>query len=304
MKDSGLEEGIGRRSFISSMPVVAAVLASAPAVVSCSETTKALTAGEVNKYLNSLGSGWVELSETVDTFKSGAPEDRVKGIAVAWMSYTWAVEKALELGCNLFVTHEPTYYNHRDNDEKIFRFESARKKREFIAESGITIIRCHDVWDQYPEIGIPTAWGKFLDLGEPIEGGGYYYVYDGKGQQAGAIAAKVASRVAGLAQPGVQLIGPEDKPVNRVVLGTGAITPMFRFIEELHADMAICTDDGFTYWRDGAYAIDSGFPVAIVNHPVSEEYGMKLLAEHLAEKYPRIPVHHIPQRCMYKLFKA
>ncbi len=85
------------------------------------------------------------------------------------------------------------------------------------------------------------------------------------------------------------------------MLGTGAITPMFHFIEKLAADMAICTDDGFTYWRDGAYAIDAGFPVALVNHPVSEDYAMKLLAGLLHSKYPQVAVHHIPERCMYKL---
>lgn len=67
------------------------------------------------------------------------------------------------------------------------------------------------------------------------------------------------------------------------------------------ADMAICTDDGFVYWRDGAYAIDAGFPVALVNHPVSEEYAMGLLADHLRRKFPHVPVHHIAESCMYKL---
>lgn len=265
---------------------------------------KALTACEINNYLNSLDKGWVDWSKTVDTFKSGGPEVEVKGIAVGWMSYTSALEKALELGCNLFVTHEPTYYNHRDSDERIFRFETARKKREFIEETGITIIRCHDVWDQYPEIGIPTAWGKFLELEGPIDGRGYYYVYDGKGRKAVEIAEKIAARVAGLGQPGVQIIGREDKPVRRIVIGTGAITPMFHFIEELDADMAICSDDGFTYWRDGAFSIDSGFPVVVINHPATEEHGMILLAEHLRKAFPRVPVHHIPQRCMYKLIQA
>ena len=53
--------------------------------------------------------------------------------------------------------------------------------------------------------------------------------------------------------------------------------------------MALCTDDGFTYWRDGAYAIDSGFPVAVVNHPVAEEFGIKLLADNLRENSRRSP---------------
>jgi len=70
---------------------------------------------------------------------------------------------------------------------------------------------------------------------------------------------------------------------------------MFHFIEKLAADMAICIDDDFTCRPDGAYAIDAGFPVAVVNHPVSEEFSMKLLAGHLSEKFPQVPVHHIPQ---------
>lgn len=301
MKNSEVKYAMSRRRFISGVPGMAATLAVAGPVVARAETAGVLTAGEVHSYLKSLDGGWVDWKKTVDTFKSGSPEAEVKGIAVGWMSYTDALKKALELGCNLFITHEPTYYNHRDDDPDIFRFPAVKAKREFIESNGLVIIRCHDAWDQYPKIGIPTGWGKLLELGEPIDGAGYYYVYDGKGLTAGAVARQIAARTASLGQPGVQLIGPEDKRVNRIVLGTGAITPMFHFIEKLAADMAICVDDDFTYWRDGAYAIDAGFPVAVVNHPVSEEHGMKLLAGHLRKKFPQVPVHHIPQRCMYKL---
>lgn len=292
---------ISRRSFISGVPSVAAALAVASPVVERPMAAGALSAGEVHGYLKSLDGGWVDWTNTVDTFKSGSPEAEVKGIAVAWMPYRHALEKALELGCNLFVTHEPTYFNHRDNDRDIFRFPAVTAKRKFIEENNLVIIRCHDVWDQYPEIGIPTGWGKLLELGKPTDGSGHYYVYDGKGRTSWAIAQQIARKTASLGQPGVQLIGPDNKPVNRVVLGTGAITPMFHFIEQLAADMAICVDDGFVYWRDGAFAIDTGFPVALVNHPVSEEYAMKLLADHLSKRYPQTPVHHIPERCMYRL---
>jgi putative NIF3 family GTP cyclohydrolase 1 type 2 len=301
MKDSQVKNSISRRCFIAGVPSMAAALAVAGPAVARAESAGGLTAGEVHGYLKSLNGGWVEWEKTVDTFKSGSPETEVKGIAVGWMSYTPALKKALELGCNLFVTHEPTYYNHLDSDPDIFRFPVVKAKRDFIEKNRLVIIRCHDVWDQYPRIGIPTGWGRLLDLGEPLEGAGYYYVYDGKGRTAGTIARQIAARTASLGQPGIQLIGPEDKQVHRVVLGTGAITPMFHFIEKLAADMAICADDGFTYWRDGAFAIDAGFPVAVVNHPVSEENGVKLLAGLLSEKFSKVPVHHIPQRCMYKL---
>ncbi len=295
---------ISRRRFISGVPAAGVALAAAAPAATHSSVQEALTAGDVHDYLKSLDGGWVDWSKTVDTFKAGSPGTEVTGIAVAWMSYTHALKTALELGCNVFVTHEPTYFNHRDNDPEIFRFPAARAKREFIEQSGLAIIRCHDVWDQYPEIGIPTGWGKLLGLGEPIEGSGYYYVYDGAGRSSGAIARQIAERTAGIGQPGVQMIGPDDTPVKRVVLGTGAITPMFHFIEKLGADMAICVDDDFTYWRDGAFAIDAGFPVAVVNHPVAEEHGMKLLAGLMAERFHPVPVHHIPERCMYRLITA
>jgi putative NIF3 family GTP cyclohydrolase 1 type 2 len=301
VKSKQVKKGIHRRSFISNAPSLAATLAIAGPAVVRGENSGEIAAGEVHRYLKSLDGGWVKWEESVDTFKSGSPDTKVKGIAVAWMSYTFALEKALALGCNLFITHEPTYFNHRDNDPEIFRFPAVKAKREFIEKNSLVIVRCHDVWDQYPKIGIPTGWGRLLELGEPIDGAGYYYVYDGKGRTASSLARQIAARTAGMGQPGVLFLGPGDKRVHRIVLGTGAITPMFHFIEKLAADMAICTDDDFTYWRDGAYAIDAGFPVAVVNHPVSEEYSMKLLAEHLRQKYPQVPVHHIPERCMYKL---
>ena len=129
-----------------------------------------ITAGDVQEYLKSLDGGWIDRSSTVDTFKSGGPEVTVSGIAVGWMSYTSALRKAVELGCNLFITHEPTYYNHRDNDESIFRLAVASEKKAFIERHGLTIIRCHDLWDQYPKLGIPFAWGKMLGFEGPMDG--------------------------------------------------------------------------------------------------------------------------------------
>ncbi|GAI91483.1 unnamed protein product, partial [marine sediment metagenome] len=117
--------------------------------------------GDLNSYLNALGKDWIDHENTVDTFKSGGPDDLVKGIAVGWMSYTNSLKKALELGCNVFVTHEPTYYDHRDTNKTMLQRKPVKAKREFIEKSKLTIIRCHDVWDQYPEIGIPMSWGTF-----------------------------------------------------------------------------------------------------------------------------------------------
>lgn len=183
-----------------------------------------MKAQDIQDYLYSLKGAWTYPENTVDTFKSGDPQSAVRGIAVGWMSYTWALEKALDLGCNVFVTHEPTYFNHRDNDANIFRFPRAAEKRAFIEQSGLVIIRCHDLWDQIEGIGIPDSWGGFLGFERPIDGVRYLRVYDVSGQTAQQVARKVATRTRALGQEAVQLIGNPDAPVTRLALGTGAIT--------------------------------------------------------------------------------
>jgi putative NIF3 family GTP cyclohydrolase 1 type 2 len=263
-----------------------------------------MKASDLQTYLRSLNGGWMNLDATVDTFKAGQPDADVRGIAVGWMSYTWALRRAIELGCNLFVTHEPTYYNHLDDDPRIFDLPGTREKRRFIEENELVILRCHDLWDQAPDIGIPDSWGAWLGFDAAIAGEGYFRVYDVAGRTAAEVARQVARRVAPLGQPAVELIGPPDAPVSRVCIGTGAITPFLKFIRAYQVDLAICTDDGIAQWRDGGYAIDMGVPIIVANHAVSEEAGVASLARRIQQAFPEVPVRHIPQRCMYTLVHA
>jgi len=260
-------------------------------------------ARDLQAYLRSLNGGWMDLEKTVDTFKAGDPDTEVRGIAVGWMSYRWALERAVGLGCNVFVTHEPTYYHHRDDQERFFGLPAAREKRRFIEAHGLVVIRCHDLWDQVPDLGIPDSWGACLGLGQAIGGEGYYRMYDVSGMTAEGLAREIASRTQAYGQEAVQLIGPGERPVRCAAIGTGAITPFLHYLTELDADVGICTDDGIAYWRDGAYAIDAGIPLIVVHHAVSEEAGMISLARHLQSRFPDVPVHHIPQKCMYRLIR-
>jgi len=291
-----------RRQFVgSSLIVTSSLYLSGKNFAAQKNNTTELTAGDVHNYLRSLGTDWVDSERTVDTFKAGSPDMPVKGIAVGWMSYFNSLRRAAELGCNLFITHEPTYYDHRDTDQSVFEFETAREKKEFIKEHNLSIIRCHDVWDQYLKLGIPDSWGSFLGFKNCVLTRDFYRVYELPAVNAIHLAGHVAGKIAKLGQQGVQLVGPTDKTVSRVAIGTGAITPFRFMVKELKPDIVIATDDGISYWRDAALAIDMDFPMIVVNHACSEEFGMKNLAAHLSEKYPAVPVHHIPQKCMYKI---
>jgi putative NIF3 family GTP cyclohydrolase 1 type 2 len=258
----------------------------------------AVRASDVRDHLLKLGP-WVK-PDTVDTFKAGDPSTVVRKIAVAWMPYMWTIRRAIDEGCNLLVCHEPVYYNHRDMDKAVFDFEIARRKKELIESSRLVIYRCHDVWDRVEGKGIPATWGEFLGFSNLVKRSTFCHVYEIAETSSGEVARQVAGKLKTLGQEAIQLIGPADKPVRRVAVGTGAITPFREMSGELGADLAICSDDGFTMWSHGTMAIDMGYPVILVNHACSEEPGMRTLTTALSRAFPGVEVVHIAQQCMFR----
>lgn len=262
--------------------------------------TTSLLAGEVADYLESLAPPWEFPTDTVDTFKAGGPDTVVTGIAVAWLPFTWALERARALDCSLFVTHEPTYYDHRDDREELFQLDIPAERRQKLEEWGMAVLRCHDLWDRFPEKGITASWGDFLGLDRLVAHSEYARVYAVEPTTARTVAERVAARTAGLGQPGVHLIGEGERSVETVCVGTGAISPYLELVARFQPDLVVCSDDGMDYWRDGAYAVDGGPPIVVVHHGVTEEPGVARLAEQLRAGFPGTPIHHIEQRCMYE----
>lgn len=82
--------------------------------------------------------------ETVDTFKTGNPDDAVTGIAVAMFADMETLRKAVASRCNLIIVHEPTFYSHLDKTEALQNDPVYRKKIEYINEHKLIIFRFHD----------------------------------------------------------------------------------------------------------------------------------------------------------------
>ena len=259
---------------------------------------------ELQLFLQNALPDWRYPSDTVDTFKAGDPHTEVRGIAVGWMSYLWALEKARTLGCNVFITHEPTLYDHLDKFIPVEIVDQVERKMQFIKQHQMVVIRCHDLWDVMRTIGIADSWGTFLGFENPIGGDDYVRIYRISPTPAVDVARQVASRTGSLGQPAVQLIGPAEQIVNTIGLGTGAITPFMQMHARFGAELSICTDDGIHYWRDGGLSIDAGWPLLVVNHPVSEEFGVRKLAEFIQSNFPDQKIYHIPQGCMYHLVQS
>ena len=252
---------------------------------------------QIRDYLLSLVADLPE--PTVDRVIYGDPGAEVTGIAVAWMPYRDTIARAQALGASLLVVHEPTFYDHWDMEGQAAPLPAVDEKKALLDTAALAVIRCHDVWDALPGEGIPFAWGRFLGLGEPARSVRYYNLYQVEPQPARTLARRVSARTASLGQPAVGFYGDGERTVRTVGLGTGCISDPFT-LYDLGADLAVSVDDVVRAWIAGEWCRDTGNPLVVVNHAVSEEPGMAALAAHLARAFPGLPVWHIPQGCSYE----
>ena len=256
-------------------------------------------ARDIHAHLQQAGP-WVDWESTCDGFKAGDGDSRVTGIAVAWQSTMAAIREAQALGCNLFITHEPTFYSHFDDDPQWLSSQPAMRKRAFLERTGMVVYRCHDLWDRFPGRGILDAWSAFLALGEPLSRCTFHSLHAVPSTTAWELAHRIARQVAPLGEQAVQFVGPKWKMVRRLAVGTGAITRV-REMVALGADCLLTTDDGISYWREGGWAQDSSLPMIVVNHMSAEIPGLRQLAEYLAEQFPELPVSFVGPTCSYEI---
>jgi len=260
----------------------------------------ALRARDIDEHMRSVGT-WVNWDHTCDGFKYGDPDAEIKGIAVGWQSFQSALEEAQSKGCNLFITHEPTFYSHMDDDEALKASEPARNKAAFLERTGMVIYRCHDVWDVFPKLGIVDAWSAFLGLGEPVATDKYDNLHEVPSTTVWELVFRIAERLKSLGEPMVQLVGKKWQMVHRLAVGTGAITDVCRMVE-MGADVVLTTDDGTTLWRDVAWMSDLGLPMIMVNHMTSEIPGLHKLADYMRAQFPGVPVEFVGPTCSYEIY--
>jgi putative NIF3 family GTP cyclohydrolase 1 type 2 len=248
-------------------------------------------------------SPWVDPATTVDTVKSGDPLRPVRRVGVGWMASTWDLRAAHEAGCDLFVTHEPTFNDHRDPpDGDCRRTEPGARKTAFLAESGLVVLRCHDCWDAWPGIGIRDSWARGLGLTEMIAENAdapsqrrWHAVYRIAPVRLRAFAEEVARRVRPLGQDGVEVMGDPGRIVSRPAVGVGCGGPDKDMVD-LGADVLVVCYDGASYWHDRERLAELGAAVVAVEHWTSEMWGMQSLAAYLGKTFPELDVrsyaHH------------
>lgn len=264
-----------------------------------------MTARDLHNYLRS-DCPWVNAEHTVDTFKWGAPETDVAGIAVSWMSRLSTLKAAHKEGLNVFVTHEPTFWDHTERPIQ-GTGEDRVLKEQWLEEHGMVVIRCHDMLDQMPGFGIQDAWARWLGWeGRPFEQmDPFRRVYEVDAAPLRPFAEQLAGTLAPLGQHWVEYLGAADAPISKVGIGTGAIVGGVEALVEYRkrgADAVLLTEH--TRWRELAWAEDVGLSLLLIAHSVSESPAMMALAEHLQARYPDVLVKYVPAECPTNLAVA
>ena len=242
------------------------------------------------------------LAQTVDTLKTGVASQKVQGIATTFMATREVIEKAIQAGANLVITHEPTFWGHTDDTGWLANDPVYLSKRRLIDENRIAILRCHDYWHTLrPD---PVVAGLQRELG-------WEKYADAQARNLCTIPSTPLLELARffkqrLGIGAVQVVGNETMPCRRVALLVGASPgrTQIGLLGQPDIDVVVTGDinewEGCEYARDaGRGGLNKGF--LVLGHAASEEPGMRYLAEWLRPLLPGTKITHIPASSPFRL---
>jgi putative NIF3 family GTP cyclohydrolase 1 type 2 len=235
------------------------------------------------------------LEKTVDTFKSGDPSQEVTGIVTTFLASHAVIQRTIELGANLIITHEPTYYNHLDEVDWLEGDPVCQAKRRLIEENDVVIWRFHDYWHRHEPDGILTGvistlgWEDYADAENPR-------VYHIPPASLRDLAASLKDR---LAIDTVRVVGDLEMTCRRVGLLAGAIGGRIQIalLRQEDVDVLVCGE--IDEWETSEYVRDAvaqgqAKALIVLGHANSEEPGMAWLVEWLRPRFPDVAITHVP----------
>jgi len=259
-----------------------------------------MKARQIHEGMKELGT-WVDWERTRDIFQHGDPEMEVRKVAVGWMCTLRALRLARAWGCQMFITHEPMYYDHNGRDPEIVDHPAYQHKIKGMEELRMVVYRCHDVWDRMPEYGVQASWDRGLGWADqPLHWrNDFCRIYELKPQPLSSVARYVLGKLQPLGQKAVRIVGDPGRVVRRVGVGTGCtggISTFQTFLEN-GADAVIATE--VNNWIDVPWADDAGLGLIVCNHSISEQWAMQNLVEYLTQKYPAVEFRYVPPEVIY-----
>lgn len=250
----------------------------------------------------------LERPDSVDVVKYGDPEKECTGVAVTCYATSDVIRKAAELGVNLVVVHEPTFFNDRDHVDWLKGDPVYKAKTALLDETGVVIWRDHDhIHGGRPmKGGKPYMDGIFYGIMQELGWENYLHKYDNMpliyhipettGRELAAMFQKK------LNLNGVRVVGDPDTVVRNVFIcehvnGRDMDQELIDITRDEEIDALIPLE--IVDWTLSEYVRDScqlGRPRVLLEmgHFNFEELGMRYMTEWIPEIVgPDVPVHYI-----------
>jgi putative NIF3 family GTP cyclohydrolase 1 type 2 len=232
---------------------------------------------------------------TVDVVKTGDPGQPVKGIVTTFLATSQVIQKAVELGANLIITHEPTFYNHLDNIKWLESDPVYQSKKQLLEKNQIVVWRFHDYWHSHKPDGIMV--GVLKELGwEKSSEGNQLGVCMVPPQPLSSLTVFFKKK---LNISTIQMTGDPQMICRRVAFAVGASGGENQIGQLARSGADVLVVGEINEWETCVYvqdAIAAGHQKAllILGHANSEEAGMKYLVEWLKPMVPGVVITHIP----------
>ena len=233
------------------------------------------------------GDGIAWRAQTVDTFKAGRPETLVRGIATTGMATFDVLRRASGAGRNFVITHEPTFYNHQDQTAALEHDATYLAKRRFIEDRGLVVWRFHDhahMMRPDPLVAGSARMLGWTSYASPTERG----VYVLPPTTLRALAADVARRLGGRA---IRVCGDPAMTVTRVSMGPGYGVPSLTQGIDVAVGGEAPESGGNAEYALDAHALGHPRGVILLGHMMSEDWGMREVADWLRPLVPGVPVN-------------
>src|SRR5215203_1920544 len=232
--------------------------------------------------------------QTVDTLKSGSPDQKVTGIVTTMFPTVDVIKKAIRLNANFIIAHEPSFYNHADDTNWVTGNSVLKQKLELLQKNNIAIWRFHDYWHSHRPDGV--GYGVLKKAG--------WLQYYKPGEQLVVIPSATLKNItqhlkSSLGIAHVRIIGDLSQQCSRIGLIPGAAggQRQVSFVEKEKPDVLVVGElhewETAEYIRD-AQSFGSKTALIVLGHSVSEEPGMEYLVEWLTPKLGGLKVTNLP----------
>jgi putative NIF3 family GTP cyclohydrolase 1 type 2 len=243
--------------------------------------------------------GGKKFEKTCDQLIEGNWEHQVTGVVTTFMATVDVIRQTIEMGCNLIITHEPTYFTGLDHIDWVKDDPVYQRKKALIDDNQVSIWRYHDHMHGgntdliYSGVLKDLGWTNHRNQELPLP-----HCYTIPPTTVAALSGFLKKT---LGMKVIQIVGSPDMKCSRIgilvgggSLGLGREEMPAKLMNDQQLDVMICGE--ITEWTLSAYVRDAatlGFNKAmiVVGHERSEEPGMKELANRIQPLLKEIPVH-------------